>query len=171
MANYQRVRAHRSDEVPVAASAVWDILLDWPGILKWMRQEGRPVPLVKVELKAGHAVGRLPCTRLCHFDVSALPPGIVIPACIPETLLHVDPLARFIYYNMEGEGPFGMRNYLATTEIDELGAERSRVTCSGRFDVPAGAPVDLVKGVIESVYDSIVHDMAALALRQRQAAS
>ena len=170
MARYNRVRASVSDEVPAAASAVWNILLDWPGILKWMRSEGRPVPLIKVELKPGHAIGTLPCTRLCFFDVANLPAGVVIPDCVPETLLHVDPVARFLYYNMEGEGPFGMRNYLATTEVDELGPNKSRITCSGRFDVPEGAPVELVKGVIESVYDSIVHDIAALALRQRQPA-
>ena len=168
MTRYTRVRVNVSDEVPVSASAYWDILLDWPGILKWMRSEGRPVPLVRVDLKPGHIVGKLPCTRNCIFDVSGLPPGVVIPECVPETLLHVDPVARFIYYNMEGEGPFGLRNYLATTEVDELGPEHSRVTCSGRFDVPEGAPVELVKGVIESVYESIVHDIAALVMRNSQ---
>lgn len=163
MSGFQRVRAHASDEVDVDAAAFWDLLLDWPAILDWMRVDGRPVPLVKVELADGHQVGRLPCTRNCWFDVSQLPPGVVIPECVPETLLHVDPVARFIYYNMEGEGPFGLRNYLATTEVDELGPKRSRVTCTGRFDVPDGAPAGLVQGVIESVYDSIIHDIAVTA--------
>jgi Polyketide cyclase / dehydrase and lipid transport len=163
MSNYQRVRATVSDEVNVNAADYWDVLLDWPAILSWMRLQGRPVPLVKVELAPGHEVGRLPCTRNCWFDVSLLPPGVVIPECVPETLLHADPVARFIYYNMEGEGPFGLRNYLSTTEVDELGPHRTRVTCCGRFDVPTDAPADLVKGVIESVYDSIVHDIASTA--------
>jgi hypothetical protein len=166
---FQRVRAHRSDEVDVAAADFWDLLVDWPAILDWMRVEGRPVPLVKVELADGHQVGRLPCTRNCWFDLSELPPGIVIPECVPETLLHADPVARFIYYNMEGEGPFGLRNYLATTEVDELGPNRSRVTCTGRFDVPEGAPAATVKAVIESVYDSIIHDIAATASRRASA--
>jgi hypothetical protein len=112
-------------------------------------------------------VGRLPCTRNCIFDVAKLPPGMVIPEVVPETLLHVDHEARFLYYNMEGEGPFGLRNYLATTEVDDLGPGRCRVTCSGRFDLPEGAPADLVKGAIESVYDSIIHDIAATAARRR----
>ncbi|HTK64213.1 MAG TPA: SRPBCC family protein [Pseudonocardia sp.] len=169
MTAFQRVRAHRSDEVDVAAADFWDLLVDWPAILDWMRVEGRPVPLVKVELADGHQVGRLPCTRNCWFDLSELPPGIVIPECVPETLLHADPVARFIYYNMEGEGPFGLRNYLATTEVDELGPNRSRVTCTGRFDVPEGAPAATVKAVIESVYDSIIHDIAATASRRASA--
>lgn len=166
MTAFHRVRAHASDEVDVAAADYWDLLLDWPAILDWMRVEGRPVPLVKVELADGHQVGRLPCTRNCWFDLSELPPGIVIPECVPETLLHADPVARFIYYNMEGEGPFGLRNYLATTEVDELGPNRSRVTCIGRFDVPEGAPAATVKTVIESVYDSIIHDVASTAARR-----
>jgi hypothetical protein len=167
MTGYQRVRAGLSSEVDAAAADYWDLLLDWPAILSWMRVEGRPVPLVRVELAPGHEVGRLPCTRNCWFDTAQLPPGVAIPECVPETLLHVDPVARFIYYNMEGEGPFGLRNYLATTEVDELGPDLSRVTCAGRFDLPEGAPADLVRQVIESVYDSVVHDIAA-AVRSRR---
>jgi len=169
MSRYNRVRAQVSDVVPVAAEDYWQLLLDWPAILDWMRVEGRPVPLIKVELAPGHALDRLPCTRNCFFDVAKLPPGIVIPEVVPETLLYVDDEARFIYYNMEGLGPFGMRNYLATTEVDEVSPESCRVTCSGRFDLPAAAPVDLVRGAIEAVYDSIVHDIAATAARRRQA--
>ena len=169
MTQYARVRAQVSDEVPVAASAYWELLCNWPAILDWMRVEGRPVPLVKVELKPGHRLGELPCTRDCYFDLSKVPPGITLPEVVPETLLYVDPVARFLYYNMEGIGPFGLRNYLATTEVDEVSPESCRVTCSGRFDLPAAAPVELVRGAIEAVYDSIVHDIAATAARRRQA--
>jgi hypothetical protein len=67
---------------------------------------------------------------------------------------------------MEGEGPFHMRNYLATTEVDELGPKLTRVTCSGRFDLPDGVPADFVKtSVIENVYHSIINDIAALIVR------
>jgi len=165
---FTRVRAQISNEVSVAAEDYWRVLLDWPGIKKWMPDmaDGGPVPLLRSPLKEGHELGKLPCTRKCIFDVSGLPPGITIPECVPETLLHVDHMARFIYYNMEGEGPFGLRNYLATTEVDELGPTLTRVTCSGRFDLPEGAPVELVKGVIEAVYTSIVNDIPKLILRQ-----
>lgn len=165
MSQFNRVRVQLSDEVPVSAQSFWDMLLDWPGILRWMREEGRPVPLARVELKPGHVLGRTPCTRDCYFDIDQLPPGMAIPELVQETLLHADPVARFIYYNMEGEGPFGLRNYLATTEIDELGPERCRVTCSGRFDLPDGVPVDMIKAFIESIYDSIIHDIAATVTR------
>lgn len=164
-----RVRSKSTNEVPVSAQDYWDVLLDWPGIKKWMPDvaDGGPVPLLRSPLKAGHELGKLPCTRHCIFDLSGLPPGITIPECVPETLLHADPVARLIYYNMEGEGPFGLRNYLATTEVDELGTHRCRVTCSGRFDLPEGAPVDLVRGVIEGVYTSVVNDIPKYIVRRK----
>ncbi len=163
---FTRVHPYASGVVPAAAADYWAMLTDWPAILTWMRIEnGQPVPLTKVELAPGHVVGRVPCTRNCYFDTTQLPPGVVIPECVPETLLHFDPVARHLYYNMEGEGPFGLRNYLATTEVDELGPESTRVTCTGRFDLPSDAPADLVKGVIEGVYHSIIHDIAAAVAR------
>lgn len=170
MANYQRIRTQHSAEIPVAAADYWKVLLDWAAIPDWMPKENAPVPLVKVELELGHRLGKLPCTRNCYFDTSKLPPGLdpsVLPSCIPETLLHVDEEARLIYYNMEGSGPFGMRNYLATTAVDELGPHRTRVTCAGRFDLPQGAPADLVKGFIEGVYEhGIIHGISALLQRR-----
>lgn len=163
---YQRVRTYASDEVEAGADDYWRMLTDWPTVADWMRVEGRPVPLIASPLKEGHELGRLPCTRLATFDVAALPPGVDIPEIAEETLLHADPVARFLYYNIEGIGPFGMRNYLAITEVDELGPNRIRVTCSGRFDLPPEAPAELVKTVIESVYDCVIHDIPkAIAAR------
>ena len=163
---YVRVRTLVSNEVSVSAEAYWKVLLDWQGILKWMPKQDGPVPLVKVELEPGHRPDKMPCTRNCIFDVSGLPPGVAIPAVVQETLLHVDHVTRFIYYNMEGEGPFAMRNYLATTEVDDLGPNRARITCSGRFDLPEGVLVDTVKAVIEGVYESIVNDIPKLIATQ-----
>jgi hypothetical protein len=49
--------------------------------------------------------------------------------------------------------------------VDGLGPESTRVTCAGRFDLPAEAPADLVKGVIEGVYHSIIYDIASAVAR------
>jgi hypothetical protein len=170
MNGYVRVRTFRQKEIPVAARAYWEMLLDWPGIQKWMPKENPPVHLIKVELAQGSSLGKLPCTRNCFLDRSALPPGVpaeAIPECVPETLLYVDESAGFIYYNMEGMGPFGLRNYLATTEVDDLGPNRTRVTCFGRFDVPSGAPAEMIKGYIEGVYEyGIINGISATLQRQ-----
>src|SRR3546814_20842775 len=86
---------------------------------------------------------------------------------VPETLLYFDEEALFIYYNMEGTKrlPFGLRNYLATTTIDVLSPTRSRVTCSGRFDLPADVPRDTVKDFLENVYGGIIYGIEYLILR------
>ncbi len=76
----------------------------------------------------------------------------LLPEILQETLLHVDDEARFIYYNIEGVGPFGLRNYLATTEVDELGENETRIICRSRFDAPSDAPVELLKAFIESIH-------------------
>src|SRR3546814_16766599 len=60
--------------------------------------------------------------------------------------------------------PFGLRNYLATTTIDVLSPTRSRVTCSGRFDLPADVPRDTVKDFIDNVYGSIIYGIEDLIL-------
>jgi hypothetical protein len=52
-----------------------------------------------------------------------------------ETLLHQDDLARRIYYNQDTDGIPGVRNYLATTVIDELGPKKCQMEFSSNFDV------------------------------------
>ena len=158
MSALTRVKTFRSFEIPVAAPDYWAMLLDWAAIMKWMPKVNPPAPLLKVETKPGHSLGRLPCTRDCYFDPSGVPAGMdpeSIPKCVGETLLYVDDAARFIYYNIDpaGQSPFGLRNYLATTEVDELGPTRTRVTCSGRFDIPVDAPAEMCKALIEGVYE------------------
>jgi len=171
MSRYIRMTANVSGEVEADAEAFWNILMDWPAILSWMRAENPPVKLTKVELAPGHRVGQIPCTRLCHVDDSGLPPDLKIPPVSAETLLHADHEARMIYYCIEGEGPFGMRNYLATTEVDEITPGRARITCSGRWDLPTGTPRDLVQSAVKSIYDSIIHDIALTATGRSPAVS
>jgi Polyketide cyclase / dehydrase and lipid transport len=164
MTGFSRVQTFKSAELDVPASAFWDVLLDWPAIMSWWPKDNSPAPLVRVDIRKGHRLGTLPMTRDCFFDASQLPPGIdpsLLPDCVPETLLYVDETARMIYYNMEGLGPFGMRNYLAITEVDDLGNGRCRATCRGRFDLPTGAPEPLVKGFIEGVYGAILSGISA----------
>jgi Polyketide cyclase / dehydrase and lipid transport len=171
MANYQRINTLRSGDLAVVAGDFWRVLLDWDKITDWMPTNPAPVPISHVELAPGHEVGKVPCTRNIYFDVEKLPPEVpkeILPEMVPETLLHFDDEARFIYYNMESAGPlpFGMRNYLATTTVDALDAGHCRVTCSGRFDLPEGVPPEVVKGFIENVYDGIIGGIEAYLLRK-----
>jgi hypothetical protein len=49
-----------------------------------------------------------------------------------------------LYYCIEGIGPHGIRNYLATTDVDAIGEDYCQVTITARFDV--GPDGDLVAG-------------------------
>lgn len=173
MSAFNRVQTFRSAELDVPAEHFWRELLNWPAIMSWWPKENAPAPLTHVDIREGHELGVLPLTRECYFDASQLPPGIdpaLLPQCVPETLLYVDHTARTLYYNMEGVGPFGLRNYLAFTDVDDLGENRCRVTCRGRFDLPEGAPDALVKGFIEGVYGAILSGIGTLVASRAEAA-
>lgn len=158
---YTRNELDVSGEVDAPADDYWAMLTDWAGTLKWMRVEGRPAPLARVELKAGHELGKFPCTRVVTLDVSALPPNSGFPEAVEETLLHADPVAKYLYYNVEGEGPHGMRNFLSTIAVDDLGDGRSKITCFARFDLPEGVSAEPVTGLLRNVYDAYINDIAA----------
>lgn len=166
MANFKRGSAFSSGEVNASADAIWAILRDWPAVMKWAAKgPDAPAPLTDTTLKEGSRVDVLPCTRVCHFaHDSGFPPTF------EETLIHADPEARRIYYNVEGVAAGGMRNYMATTIVEDLGANRARITCESRFDVPEDADPDLVKDFLEKVYTmSVIQGMERVA-QQEQAA-
>jgi len=159
MSQFVRGRAYRSAEVDVSADAFWKVLRNWPAVMTWAQGDDPPAPLIDVRLKDGHDVDALPCTRVCTFDTST-----GFQPMLEETLLHADPAARRIYYNIEGSMANGMRNYQATTTIDALGPERSRITCSSCFDVPDEATGEASQRFLEDVYDRwVINGIARVA--------
>src|SRR3546814_17258005 len=96
-------------------------------------------------------------------------PNSGFPPTFEETLFHVDADARRIYYNVEGVAAGGMRNYLATTIVDEVGPNRARITCQSSFDVPEDAEVEPVKAFLEAVYNlSVIRGMERVAQEDRK---
>jgi hypothetical protein len=153
--------------VDVSADDFYAMLRDWPAVMKWAAKENPPAPLVDTTLRKGDSVGKLPCTRICHFDTST-----GFPPTFEETLLHADSTARRIYYNVEGVvASTGMRNYMATTFVEEIGPKRARVTCSSNFDVPDEETARNVKAFMEAVYDrSVINGIAGAVKREAAAA-
>lgn len=165
MAKYIRGSAYRSAEVSVSADEFWKVLRDWGAVMKWAPplDADPPAPVSGCELREGHSVDQLPCTRLVYLESDGS-----YPPFLEETLLYADEEAKFIYYNVEGVGVAGMRNYLATTTVDEVGPDRCRITCSSRFDVPEGGPVQMITDFLEAVYDrSVIQGMTKVALADR----
>lgn len=162
MTNYIRATAFSTGEVPVSADAFWKVLRQWDAVMQWVPglHEDPPAPVSGCELRPGHSVDVLPCTRIVHLESDGS-----YPPYLEETLLYVDEEAKFVYYNVEGVGVAGMRNYLATTTIDALGPDSCRVTCSSRFDVPEGGPVDMIRDFLQAVYTrSVIKGMTKVAL-------
>jgi hypothetical protein len=161
MTDFVRATAFKSAEVDVPADAFWAVLRDWPAVMAWAIGEDPPAPLIGAALKPGHDVDVLPCTRVCSYDTSE-----GFQPFLEETLLHADPQARRIYYNIEGEMENGMRNYLATTVIDALGPNRARVTCASNFDVPDEETAEAMRLFLETIYQRWVIDGIATVARQ-----
>ncbi|MEA3151492.1 MAG: hypothetical protein QOD56_2431, partial [Gammaproteobacteria bacterium] len=165
MTNLVRGSAFTAGEVDVSADDFFALLRDWPAVMKWAAKENPPAPLLDTTLKKGHDVNILPCTRVCHMDTST-----GFPPTFEETLLHADSEGRRIYYNVEGVAAGGMRNYLATTFVDEISPKRCRVTCSSSFDVPDAEAARNVKAFLEAVYDRSVIKGIAGAVKREAAA-
>jgi hypothetical protein len=74
---------------------------------------------------------------------------------VHETLIHRDPDARRIYYKITDDGIPGLQNYVATTFVDAIDATRCRMHFGSTFDViDSAVDVDMLRGVLESVYES-----------------
>jgi hypothetical protein len=150
---YQRVSAQRSLKVSASADAFFKQLMRWDEIVGW---PDPPVRLTRVDLAPGHRVGTLPCTRRCYIDHSQLPAGVppgAVPQYVAETLLMFDFEARTCLYVLEGQGPGGMRNYFASTQVDEIDPGSCLVTCIGRCDLPAEESAEIIQGMLVSTYE------------------
>lgn len=153
MENPIRVAPSTSGEVDAPADEVWELLTDFGGVLRWWPQdEGSPVGIERVTLTGDH--GTVPRTR----DV------VIAGGSVVETLLLEDDRAMRIYYTLEDEGMaaiFGMPststfNYLATTTVDRLPGDRSRMSFSSTFDIPGDADPVVCRERIEATYNAIL---------------
>jgi hypothetical protein len=151
-----------SSEVAVSADEFWELLRNWPAVMKWHPKVDVP-PLIACTLKEGNDPDTLPCTRLMHF---ATPDGG--RASFEETLLYADPEARRIYYTFDGFRD-QMRNYMATTIVEDAGPGRSCVTCSSSFDVPEGVSLEDHAAFLAAIYEkAVIRGIEAAAKREHQ---
>ena len=146
----QRVRIINQSLVDVPAEKAWEYLIDWSGTKRKARvgQLGE-LTLSSIKLEGGQ--DQIPRTRVMEFAF-----GVV-----RETLLHQDNEAMHLYYNIEGTGPNGLRNYLATTDVDPAGPSRCQITITARFDLDDRADVAKAKALIDFAHNQGV--IAAIA--------
>ncbi len=148
MTDVFRARIINQMRVSAPAADVWDVLTDWAGTDRLRRPESASGPLSVERVEMEGDPGSTPRTRVFHFN-SDLP-------VVKETLFHQDDEMRHFYYNIEGVGPLGIRNYLATTDVDELSDSMSQVTIAARFDVPEGVDVIQAKNIINAAHNGVM---------------
>ena len=147
MNNIVRARIFNQAIVETSAQNVWAYLIDWAGERRERRPSGAMGDLAfsKISLEGGTA--RIPRTRVMDFGAFGV---------IRETLLYQDDVAMHLYYNIEGTGPHGIRNYLATTDVDSIRADRSQVTITARFDLDGDQDLLKAKSVIDLAHNQAV---------------
>jgi len=146
----RRPTAEKSGVVAASAEDAWALLADWGGLLRWWPKKDTPRPpglaLNLIGCKLLGEPGALPSIR------EVLPEG-GLP--VQETLIHRDGDARRIYYTITDDGIPGLQNYVATTFVDTIDANRCRMHFVSTFDViDSTVDVDMLRGVVESVYES-----------------
>jgi len=143
----QRVRVFNQGFVDAPAGEAWQWLTDWAGTRRARAPSGGALAFTKIELIGGE--DEIPRTRVFEFPVLGV---------VRETLLYQNDEAMHLYYRIDGEGPLGIRNYLATTEIDPISESSCFVAIAARFDLAPGADVIKAKGLIDAAHNNSVID-------------
>lgn len=144
--SFERVRVINQRLVDAPADKVWAYLTDWAGTRRSRRAGGMgELTLSKIVLEGEE--NAIPRTRVMEFGAFGV---------VRETLLHQDDAAMHLYYNIEGTGPHGIRNYLATTDVDAVGDNRCQVTITARFDIEEGAELVKAKALIDFAHNQAV---------------
>lgn len=146
MNGMQRVRIYNRGIIQAPAAAVWEWLTDWAGTRRTRRPSDLgDLTLAKIDLIGEH--GQIPRAREIQFGAFGT---------VRETLLYQNDDAMHLYYNIEGTGPCGVKNYLATTEVDAVSPISSQVTITARFDLDAGVDVVKAKSIIDLAHNNAV---------------
>ena len=147
--SFRRARIINQDIVRAPAEQVWDVLTDWHNTHRLRTSESASGPLSVNRVELEGQPGSTPRTRVFHFKDERM--GIV-----RETLLHQDDEAMHYYYNIEGIGPAGVRNYLATTDVDPITDSECQVTITARFDLAANMEMLRAKNIINAAHLGVI---------------
>lgn len=138
----ERVHIFNQALILVSAENAWAYLCDWAGSNRQRVGGLGELTLAKIDLVGG--MTDIPRTRVMEFGAYG---------AVRETLLYQDDEAMHLYYNIEGVGPNGVRNYLATTDVDPVGPEACQVTITARFDLERGGDVAKAKALIDFAHN------------------
>ena len=149
---FQRVRVFNQGLVPASAAQAWEWLTDWAGTRRarlaaaaGAQGAGGALAFSGIRLEGGE--NEVPRTRVIDFPQLGEVRETVRGQC--DETMH-------LYYTIDGDGPLGVRNYLATTDIDPVSDASCLVTITARFDLAEGADVVKAKGLIDNAHNNVV---------------
>jgi hypothetical protein len=149
---FQRVRVFNQGLVQAPAANAWEWLTDWAGTRRARNAAaaGGAGTTGTLAFKGIQLVGGendVPRTRVIDFPQLGEVRETVRGQC--DETMH-------LYYTIDGNGPLGIRNYLATTDIDPVSDATCLVTITARFDLADGLDVVKAKGLIDNAHNHVV---------------
>jgi hypothetical protein len=128
-----------TEEFDAPASAVWQLLLDWPAIVDWM-----PAGLIASLSMEGQGIG-----AIRHIVTGK---GVALS----ERLDAADEQAGVIELSLVGQLPWGLLSYRARGRVLGMPSNGCQLTWRGVFETPAGgAAADRVARLLEHSYASM----------------
>ena len=126
------------EELAVSADAVWQLVRDFGGILKW----SSAIKSCDVEGEGIGAVRTL---------------GLGGGQAIRERLEGFEEDDRTFRYSIV-DGPLPVENYLATFVVHARGEDRCEIEWGSRFD-PKDMPEEQVAGILRGVYEGGIREI------------
>jgi hypothetical protein len=125
-----------SEDVPVAAAKIWDLVRDFGGAQKWL---GAMVQKLELE---GEGVGAIRTITL---------PG---DTKLHEQLQALDDAEMSFTYAIVRESPLPTTDYVAKFKLVETGPDSCRIEWGSTFEPAGGMSEDDVKPLVEGIYRS-----------------
>jgi len=112
-----------TEEFDTSASTVWNLLIDWGGIINWM--PNNYIQSIQLE---GDRVGAV--RHLISGE------GVRLS----EKLDALDEESGILDLSLVNELPWGLLSYRARGKIDSISENKCRLTWQGTFEMPANGP-------------------------------
>ena len=145
---FKRAKIFNQSLISSSAELAWDILTDWHNVHRFRTDNSASSALAVDRVELVGEEGKVPRTRVFYFKGEGMP-------VVEETLLYQDDDAMHLYYNIEGIGPAGVRNYLAITDVDHISDDLCQVTTTARFDLPEDGDMIVAKNIINTAHNNV----------------
>jgi len=137
------------DVLPVSASSVWELLVDWGGIGDWF-----PGGILTVARMEGEGVGAIRHLKTSEGDQMS------------ERLDALDAHGKRLELSIVGTPPWKISRYKATATITDLGPGQCRIHYCGQFETTAGdAQAERIARKLRASYSNLFQGLRNAATK------